>query len=125
MEYLAVKSRTREGLLKYNKYHPLFGYVSLSHTFDEYPQYFLHLELIKEKQDEESFILAREGFTTDGLYLDHLKNRFSTSNHRKPFDKTLGFRYVSEIRRDYSWDRHNQSWIEKENKSRLDNFYNN
>ena len=49
MQYLAVKSRTREGLLKYNKYHPLYGYVGLSHTFDECSQYFLHLELIKEK----------------------------------------------------------------------------
>jgi hypothetical protein len=49
MEYLAVKSRTREGLLKYNKYHPLFGYVGLSHTYDEYLHYFLHLELIQEK----------------------------------------------------------------------------
>jgi hypothetical protein len=75
---LALKSRTKEGLLKYNNYHPLFGYVGLSNTYDENSQYYLHLELIKEKYDEESFILAKEGFTTNGFYLDYLKNRFRT-----------------------------------------------
>ena len=35
MQYFAVKSKTKEGLLKYNNYHPLFGYVGLSNTYDE------------------------------------------------------------------------------------------
>jgi hypothetical protein len=66
MEYLAAKSQSKEGLMKYNSFYPLFGYVGLSHTYSGEFQYYLHLELIKEKYLEEPFILAREGVTISG-----------------------------------------------------------
>jgi hypothetical protein len=103
----------------------LFGYVCLSNTYEEYSQYYLHLELIKEKHDEESFILVKEGYTTNGFYLDYLKNRFRTSNQIKPFDKTIGFRYPKETKRDYFWDRYNKIWIERAKKSLNNNFFSN
>ena len=66
MQYLAAKSQTNEGFMKYNSFYPLFGYVGLSHTYSGEFQYYLHLELINEKNEDEPFILAREGFTISG-----------------------------------------------------------
>ena len=88
MEYLAVKSQTREGLLKYNYWHPYFGYIGLSNSYDETMNYYLHLQLIKEKENDEPFLLAIEGETVNGFYLSHMKKQFCTSYKNKPFDKT-------------------------------------
>ena len=68
MEYLGLKSEAKEGLLKYNSYHPSFGYVGLSNTYGGDLQYYLHLELV-ECQGGDSFILAKEGTTINGWYL--------------------------------------------------------
>ena len=125
MEYLAVKSQTKEGLLKYNSYHPLFGYVGLSHTYAGEFQYYLHLELIKENYLEEPFILAREGVTIGGNYLNVLQDKFFFIHDKKPFNKALAYRSSSEVQRDFFWDYKNEGWIKKENSSRKQRFYKN
>ena len=86
MEYLAAKSQSKEGLMKYNSFYPLFGYVGLSHTYSGEFQYYLHLELIKEKYLEEPFILAREGVTIGGNYLNVLQDKSFFIHYNKSFN---------------------------------------
>ena len=83
MGYLAVKSQAKEGLLKYNSYHPSFGYVGLSNTYEGDFQYYIHLEL-KECLAGDQFIMAKEGTTINGWYLNQLYSNHPVITKRWP-----------------------------------------
>ena len=112
MEYLAVKSLAKEGLLKYNSYHPSFGYVGLSSTYGGDFQYYLHLELRESLEGGDSFIFAKEGFTINGCYLNELYSNHPIITKRWPyiFDKVKDVKTVKEMKRDYFFDYKEKRW---------------
>ena len=66
MHFLEYSCMYQEGLLQYNYYSPLIGYVGLSKMCLGGLQYYLHLQL--KHDDNESYIEASEGTTVYGFY---------------------------------------------------------